>query len=132
MIVVDASALVESLVRDEPDAGLVLRLSEEELHAPHLLDVEVCHALRGLSLRREIAAGRAAAAVQDFGQLGLTRYPHGPLRDRTWALRHTLSAYDATYIALAELLNIPLVTADRRLAGVPGTTAVIEVYGLPA
>jgi predicted nucleic acid-binding protein len=59
--------------------------------------------------------------------LPTTRYPHDPLLDRIWSLRHNLTAYDASYVALAEALDVPLVTADERLAAAPGNRAKIDV-----
>lgn len=128
MIVIDASAVVDVLLGDSDDATVrALRLTEEALHAPHLLDVEVLHAVRGLLLRGGIDQQRADLAVADLAQLEITRYPHTALRSRVWQLRDNLSAYDATYVALAEVLDMPLLTADKRLATAPGVTAQITV-----
>lgn len=128
MIVVDASALLESVVGDQPDPELVMRLASDELHAPHLVDVEILHALRVLVTRNSASARRVEAARTDFFGLDITRYPHVPLANRMWELRRNLSAYDATYVALAEALEVPLVTTDERISRAPRLGAVIEVY----
>lgn len=129
MIVVDASSLVDSLALERVNPPLDERLmTGGPLHAPYLIDVEVAHALHRLTRRHEIGADRAADARLDLEELPLRRYPHVPLLERAWELRHTVSAYDAMYVALAELLDIPLVTCDGSLARANGVRAQIEVY----
>lgn len=129
MLVVDTSAVLEVLAARAPVAGLVERLaSDGDLHGPHLLDTEVLHALRRMTMTGAISEDRAADARGDFAELAVVRYPHEPLSDRVWALRHNLTAYDATFVALAEALDAPLVTCDARLAGAPGYETVVEVY----
>jgi predicted nucleic acid-binding protein len=129
VIVVDTSAVLEALAARDPAPGLVERLaSDGDLHGPHLIDTEVLHALRRMILGHEITDERAADALSDFAQLTLARYPHAPLSDRVWELRHNLTAYDATFVALAEALDTPLVTCDARLAAAPGPTARIELF----
>ena len=128
MIVVDASAVIEALI-GEPNDGLARRLvGEAVLHAPHLLDTEVLHVLRRMEQRGNLTADRASGALQLFGALTIDRYPHHPLSDRVWQLRPGLSAYDATYVALAEALDATLVTTDQRLAGAAGVRADIEIH----
>ncbi len=95
---------------------------------PHLIDTEVLHALRRLTITGEISEDRAADARNDFAELALIRYPHQPLSDRVWELRHNLTAYDATFGALAEALGVPLVTCDARLASAPGYRAHVELF----
>ena len=85
-------------------------------------------------LRRALRQGAlteagAADALEDFKKLHLTRYPHAPFRDRIWDLRANVTAYDAAYLALAEVLNAPLVTTDGRLSRAPGLRAVVEFCG---
>jgi predicted nucleic acid-binding protein len=127
MLVLDTSALLAVLVQQEPARELTRRLSEDgDLHAPHLIDIEVLHALRGLVRAGKITADRAADARTDLADLAITRYGHEPLADRIWALRENLTAYDAAFVALAEALDAALVTCDARLARAPGVTA--EVY----
>lgn len=127
MIVADASALVEILVR-EPADELILRMNAEDLNCPHLMDVEVMHALRSLDLRGEITTAEARRAMTDLGRLPIDRHDHTGLRGRIWELRKNLSAYDAAYVALAESLDAPLVTVDARLARATGHRAAIESY----
>jgi predicted nucleic acid-binding protein len=121
VLVVDATALVELLL-DRPAgrqiAGLITGRASD-LHAPHLLDVEVLSALRALALRDEVDERRADEALHDFGNLPIERYPHHGFLGRAWELRATFSAYDAVYVALTEALapdGATLLTADGRLA----------------
>lgn len=79
-------------------------------------------------MRGEIAAERAADARTDFADTALLRYPHEPLGDRVWSLRHNLTAYDAAFVALAETLEAPLITCDGRLAASSGHDAKIELF----
>ncbi|MGL5857897.1 MAG: type II toxin-antitoxin system VapC family toxin [Angustibacter sp.] len=124
MIVVDASVLANALVTHGTAAK---RIAEQELHAPHLIDAEVAHALRGQCLGGRLSPDVAAAAIADLSQLQLIRYPHPLLLGRAWALRDNLTIYDALYVALAEGLDTVLVTSDVRLAGCPGLRASVEV-----
>lgn len=116
-MIVDAGVVVELLAGDlDPDL-----LGDEELAAPHLLDSEVTNALRRLVLHGNLTEGQGAAAMEGFAGLALTRYPADWLRPRMWALRHNVSAYDATYLALTELTGATgLLTTDSRLATAPG------------
>jgi predicted nucleic acid-binding protein len=129
MIVVDASALVEVLLRTRDAQAIEDRLFEDgqTLHAPHLLDIEVAHAVRRYAINGQIdrEGGRAALAI--LAALPLNRYPHGFLLPRIWDLRNNLTAYDAVYVALAETLEVPLVTRDGRLARAAGHGARIEL-----
>lgn len=128
MIVVDASAVVARLAGRPPNDELAERLgAETTLHAPHLLDVEVLSALRGLVLGAKLSLERASQARRDFRDLAIVRYGHEPLADHMWALRSSLSAYDAAYVSLAATLRATLVTCDRRLASAAAGTPV-EVY----
>ncbi|HEV7240792.1 MAG TPA: type II toxin-antitoxin system VapC family toxin [Thermoanaerobaculia bacterium] len=126
MVVIDASALIELLL----DAARFPRIEEivrdHELHAPHLLDIEIVHSLRHAVFGNRLAAPRAFAALQDFADLTIRRHSHDRLVFRIWELRDNVTAYDAAYVALAESLNLPLITRDRRLAHSSGHTARIE------
>ena len=129
MLVVDSSAVLEALAARDPATRLVDRLAGDgDLHAPHLIDTEVLHALRRMLRKGQISGERAHDARTDYAELTLVRYPHEPLNDRVWELRENLTAYDATFVALAEALDVPLITCDARLAAAPGSRARIEVY----
>lgn len=119
MIVVDASALLEVLLRTPAADSVQTRLFAargETLHAPHLLDVEVAQVLRRYAAAGEMDGARGSAALADLADLPVRRYPHGLLLTRVWDLRNNFTAYDAVYVALAEALEAPLITRDRRLA----------------
>lgn len=103
------------------------RLSDEELHAPHLLDSEVTNALRGLLLGHRLDEARADRAVGGLQRAGLTRHPAQDLTSRVWLLRANLTAYDALYVALAEKLGCALITSDARIARAAGPRCVVEV-----
>jgi predicted nucleic acid-binding protein len=131
MLVVDASALVDLLLRrpraDEIERHVVAHASE--LHAPELIDIEVVSALRGVVSSGEAPALRAAEAIDDLLELPISRHPHGPLVRRVWHLRETLTAYDATYLALAEVLSepaSPLLTTDARFARAIAVSSDVE------
>jgi predicted nucleic acid-binding protein len=122
--VVDAGVVVE-LLAGNLDPG---RLGDEELASPHLIDSEVTQVLRGLVRRGVLTEEQGALALDGFLQLTLTRFPADWLRPRMWALRHNLSAYDATYVALAEMTDATaLLTTDARLANAPGLECRIEL-----
>ncbi len=129
MIVLDASAALEALLRTPAAARVEERVfaEGETLHAPHLLDLEVAQVLRRYASSRQVAADRCRAALDDLADFPLTRYPHDLLLPRIWELRANLTAYDAAYVALAEILDAPLLTRDERLASAPGHRARIEL-----
>ena len=129
MIVVDASALLELLLQTSLGARVEARLfgDADELHAPHLLDVEIARGLRRLVRTGEVSSGRADEAIADLADLDLHRHAHLDLLTRAWKLRDNISAYDAMYVALAEAIDAPLVTCDSGLAKAPGHSARIEV-----
>jgi len=129
VIVTDASAVLELLLRTPAADAVATRLfgTNETLHAPHLLDVEVAQVLRRYAAREEISAARGRGALELLARFPVTRYPHEPLLGRIWALRANLTAYDAAYVALAEALGATLLTRDERLAAAPGTRATIEL-----
>lgn len=129
MIVLDASAAIEWLLRTQTGIKIDKRIFSPQvpLHAPHLLDVEVAQVLRRYVRDRAITAQRGEEALEDLGDLPLNRYPHDFLIPRVWELRATLTAYDAVYVALAELLDAPLLTCDGRIASSPGHHAKVDV-----
>lgn len=127
MIVVDASAMTELLLQTELGERIERRLAQDEdLHAPHLVDVEVVSALRRLVRTGQVSAERAEDAIEDLQLLLLARHAHEDLLSRAWHLRENVTAYDAVYIALAEALDAALVTCDRALAAAK-SVATIDV-----
>jgi predicted nucleic acid-binding protein len=129
LIVVDTSAVLAVLLGRPGLTGLADRVrSDNDLHAPHLLDVEFQHALWRLARTGAISDDRASDALTDLADLTILRYPHVPLADRMWALRHDMTAYDAAFVVLAEILAVPLITCDARLARAPGHRADVEVF----
>ncbi len=129
MIVVDASAILEVLLRTPAAPAIEERLFErgEALHAPHLIDLEVLQVLRRYAAAGEISAERAREALDDLAAFRLHRWAHDALALRIWGLRQSLTAYAAAYIALAEALGAPLLTRDRRVASAPGIRVRVEV-----
>lgn len=128
MLVVDASVLVTALADDDVEGDAARsRLRGEQLAAPELIDLEVMSVLR-----RKVAAGaldlrRADLALDDLLDLPIERASHAPLLRRCWELRHNLTTYDAAYVALAEELDVELLTADGRLAAAPGIRCAVSV-----
>lgn len=124
MRIVDAGVIVELLAGHlDPDV-----LGDEELAAPHLIDSEVTHVLRGLVHRGGLSEEQGDLALEGFIELAITRFPADWLRPRMWALRHNLSGYDATYVALAEMTEATaLLTTDARLAQAPGPRCHIQL-----
>jgi predicted nucleic acid-binding protein len=129
MPVVDASVLVEYLAGGEHSAQARGHLvaGTEALWAPHLIDAEVGHVVRRAVIAGELRPARARAALDDLLDVPIRRVSHLRLIVRAWGLRANLSFYDALYVALAERLSMPLLTLDRRLAGVPGVRSEIQV-----
>lgn len=124
MMVVDASAAVLGLLND----GDARRsLASEAVAVPHLVDSEVANALRAQVLRRTVGEEDARTALDRWARLGIRRMPVVGLLARVWELRENLTAYDATYVALAEAIGCELLTADRRLASAPGPLCRIVV-----
>ena len=129
MIVIDASAMLEVLLVTPTALGIENRIfaTGETLHAPHLLDLEIAQVLRRYCHIGDLEPERAEEALADLAVLGVVRYPHELFVPRIWELRHNVTAYDASYIALAEELSAPLLTRDQRLAVAPGHRAIVEV-----
>ena len=129
MIVVDTSVLVDLLLL-RPNASLIdARLFDgrNTLHAPHLIDIEIAQVIRRFARVGALEAERGREVLTDFADLPLNRHTHELLLRRVWELRHHLTAYDATYVALAELLGATLLTKDSRIARAPGLRAAVEV-----
>ncbi|MDE0376162.1 MAG: type II toxin-antitoxin system VapC family toxin [bacterium] len=119
--VVDSSVLVAALV-DTTNDGLWAEevISEGPLAAPELALAEVTNVLRRMELSVRLSSLEATASHRDLLRLDLDLYPFAPFADRVWALRANLTCYDAWYVALAEALDFPLVTLDRRIGRSPG------------
>ena len=118
MIVVDASVVLDVLLDSNRAARIERRLFQktETLVAPHLLDVEVAQVIRRFRASGQLVEQRATEAIADYLALPIERYPHLPLLHRVWQLRKNLTAYDAVYVALAEFLDVALLTSDKRLS----------------
>lgn len=131
MAVYDASALVEYVAGGEHGGAVRERILEDRdaLWTPHLADAEVGHVLRRAVRREELTARAAGAALGAFADLPILRAGHLGLLDRAWALRANVAFYDALYVALAERLDMPLITLDARLAGAAGVRAEVDVVG---
>jgi predicted nucleic acid-binding protein len=124
VIVLDASAALSGLLTNGPARRAMTR---ESLHAPHLIDSEVVHGLRRRVLAGDVDADVAWTVLDVWRQLAVARYPVVGAVERMWELRDNVSAYDAGYVALAEMLDCPLLTADARLAGAPGVRCTVTV-----
>lgn len=124
MIVVDASAALSALFNDGPAR---FALTREQLHVPHLIDAEVASGVRRKVLAREVSADHGWALLDTWRRLGMQRYPSHTLLERVWDLRANVSAYDAAYVALAEQLDVTLLTADRRLGRIPAVCCPVTL-----
>lgn len=129
MIVLDASAVLELLLSTERGERIARRVADPALalHVPHLLDLEVTQALRRYVRDGDLPPAAAEEAILNLRALDLDRHAHEPLLERVWTLRQNLTAYDAVYVALAEVLDAVLVTCDGALARVPGGRARVEL-----
>lgn len=126
MIVIDASVLATALGDDgQGGAEARTRIRGEDLAAPEIIDLEVASVWR----RTLTDERRAALALADLADIPLRRAPHLPLLGRCWELRHNLTPYDASYVALAEALEVVLLTADQRLTRASGLRCEIEPFG---
>ncbi len=131
MIVADASLAISLLVGFEPVASRAWKRLEDEsrIHAPELFDLDVADSLRGLVRAGKIEARRARRLLLGAPTgLPVRHHRHDPLLERAWELRHNLNAYDATYVALAEFLDAPLLTEDRAIAEAPGVRCQVELF----
>ena len=128
-LVVDASVVVAALVDAGPTGSWAeaMLLEEPRLVAPHLIHPEVTNVLRRTVARGAVSDLEAGMAQHDLLRLPLELWPYEPVAERVWDLRHNLSTYDGWYVALAELLEAPLATADLRLARAPGLRCEVRV-----
>lgn len=130
MLVIDSSAVLGALAVERRDRALVERLGQAtELHAPHVLDVEVLGALVGLVARDQLKAERAEYVREDFAAMRVRRYSHEMLADRAWTLQSHLGAADAMFVALAATLGAPLITCDPALEAMARPFVSTELYG---
>lgn len=131
MVVVDASAVAHAVLRETPDArALRQRLVATTCHAPHLHDVELGNIFRRYVLRRELEPSQAPSRLLAALALVDVRHASGDrLALAAWGLHGAVSFYDATYVALAQALDLPLLTADARLARAPGLPCAVELVG---
>ena len=130
MIVADASVVVELLLNRDAPAGVEIGMRfdrDEVVCAPHLLDAEVGQALRRLALQGQMSAPRASASLNHLVRLPIQRYAHGWLLPRAFELRSNVTIYDGLYLALAEALDVPLLSCDTKLRDVPGCLASVEI-----
>lgn len=125
MIVLDASAAMLGLLNDGDARHLMA--ATESIAVPHLADAEIANALRAMVRRESLESDDARKALGAWAELGISRFSSQGLLSRVWDLRDNLTAYDATYVALAEAFQCPLVTADARLASAPGPTGQITI-----
>ena len=121
--VVDASVVVAALVDSGPHGEWAEKiLAAGSLHAPELALVEATNILRRLERAKQISTPEANAAYEDLVQLNVELFSFDPFSDRIWELRHTVTCYDAWYVAVAEALTLPLATLDQRLCRATGPT----------
>jgi predicted nucleic acid-binding protein len=128
VIVLDASAVIERLLRTPTGDDIARRIGGESLAVPHLFDVEVAQVMRRYERTGAVTPSRARQAVLDLCDLDAERYPHDVLVARVWQLRANLTAYDAVYVVLAEALGATLLTCDGRLARAPGHRVRVERF----
>jgi predicted nucleic acid-binding protein len=129
VIVLDASAVIDWLLQTPEGRRIEERIyaHNESLHAPHLVDLEVAQVLRRLVRDGTIPVLRAEKAICDLRDLRMTRYPHSVFLSQIWQRRNNMSAYDASYVVLAEKLGATLLTRDRGLASVSGPGVSVEL-----
>ncbi len=128
MKVIDAGTLIAAFIeRDGMGDRAREHLNVDRLAAPELIDIETCSALRQLDLAGRLPTGTATTAMSRLARLSIERHTHSPLLDRCWQLRHNVTPYEAAYVALAEALDVPLVTTDAHLARATGPRCAFEV-----
>lgn len=133
MIVIDASVLANAIADDQADGDAARDAIRQHgaVSAPDLVDVETVAVLRKRWLAGTLPGRRFASSVRDLEELAIERYPTRQLMWRAYELRENVTVYDAAYVALAEALDCPLVTADARLARAPGIRCEVELVESP-
>lgn len=126
--VIDNSALLEFLAGTNPDPALIRRLTTARGAAPELIDAEALNALRRLVQREVITEEQGRTTLGYVRDTPIVRVSHRPLMKRAWDLRNAISPYDGLYVALAEDLDVPLITCDVKLSKSSGHGARFEVY----
>ena len=120
-VVVDSSVLIAALLDTGPQGVWAESiLAGSALHAPELIRAEATNTLRRLERAKHISTAEANAAHDDLTQLNLELFSFDPFAERVWELRHTVTSYDAWYVAVAEALKLPLATMDRKLSRASG------------
>jgi predicted nucleic acid-binding protein len=128
MAVLDTSAAIAGLVTGENQALLESIAVHHEFQSPYLIEVEYLHVLRRLAHRGDITPDTACRAIEEFIELPIIMYAQTPLFERMWQHRNQVSAYDAAYLALAESLEVPLITCDLRLARASDGLVEVELF----
>lgn len=125
----DASIILEVLLRTKSAQTIEKKIFSrgQTLHAPHLIDVEISQVIRRYTSAGELTQERGFQAIEDLMEFRFSRYSHEILLPRIWELRANMTAYDAAYVALAEVLDAPLLTRDAKLARSTGSIARIEL-----
>lgn len=127
-VVVDSSVLVTALLDIGPQgAWAEAILARGALHAPELIRAEATNTLRRLERAKLLSTAEANAAHDDLMQLKLELFSFDPFAERVWELRHTVTSYDAWYVALAEALQLPLATLDRKLSKASGIACELMI-----
>jgi predicted nucleic acid-binding protein len=127
--VIDSSALLELILPNRKNEPLEARLAKTGTAvAPDFVDLEVLHVLRREVRRGDLSEAQAETAIKRLVNLPVFRTPCQSLVKRIWSLRHSISAYDGSYVALAEQMDVPLLTCDARLANAHGHSAKIDLY----
>lgn len=124
MIVLDSSVAIAALTGHRPSREAV---AGQRLLAPHVIDIEIAHGLRGLVIGRKLPAPDAERVLELWLRLAVDRVPMAPFLHRVWELKDNLTAYDAVFVAVAEGHGVPLLTADRRLAAAVGPKCPIQL-----
>ena len=128
--VVDASVAIEYLLPTQLGDSIAELIEGDEIVAPEMMDAEVLSVLRRWALHGRIGVQEAEAALNRLVDWPVVRVPNRELAQGAWAYRHNVSAYDALYVALARRRDLPILTADGRLARSPGLDIVVQTVRL--